>query len=246
MQPPTPSHVKTLARKTDDWFRRARAALLSQVLCHPRCSVCCIGLFPITRLDVRLLQEGLAHLSTDQRTRISGRAAQQVAALETAYPQLRVSSSVDGWSDADLDEAVEAFHDVPCPALEDNGLCSLYAHRPLICRSMGIPERQDTMINGACGVQTFVAVTRLSASLEAEADDLAKREAIELAALPEVAAEGEEILLPYGFLTSSVDLDTQEAVDGVLEPGGRHRTRHISPLSDTERNHGTAYDSGCR
>jgi len=29
MQPPTPSHLETLARKTDDWFRRASAALLS-------------------------------------------------------------------------------------------------------------------------------------------------------------------------------------------------------------------------
>jgi hypothetical protein len=58
------------------------------------------------------------------------------------------------------------------------------------------------MVYGACGIQTFVPITRLTASLEAEERELARREADELAALPEVAAEGEEILLPYGFLSS--------------------------------------------
>jgi Fe-S-cluster containining protein len=220
MQPPTPSHVTTLATKTDDWFRRASAALLSQVPCHPGCSDCCIGLFPITRLDVRLLQEGLAQLPTDQRERIAERAARQITGLEAAFPRLKSRPSIDDWSDADIDEAVNAFHHTPCPALEDNGLCSLYAHRPLTCRSMGIPARQDAMINGACGVQTFVPIARLSAALEAEEHELAKREAVELAALPEVAANGEEILLPYGFLSSSMGLDAQEA--GCEGPGERN------------------------
>jgi Fe-S-cluster containining protein len=211
MQPPTPSRATTLARKTDDWFRRARAALLNQVPCQPGCSRCCIGLFPITRLDARLLQEGLAQLPTDLRDRIVGRAVQQVAALEAVFPRLKSAPSVDDWSDAEVDDAVNAFHHAPCPALMENGLCSLYAHRPLTCRSMGIPTRQDAMAYGACGIQTFVPIVRLSASLEAEEHELATREAIELTALPEVAADGEEVLLPYGFLSSRVCLDAQEA-----------------------------------
>lgn len=203
--------MTTLATKTDDWFRRASAALLSQVPCRPGCSDCCIGLFPITRLDGRLLQEGLAQLPTDQSERITARAARQFAALEAAFPRLKSRPSIDDWSDAEIDEAVNVFHHIPCPALEENGLCSLYAHRPLACRSMGIPARQGATINGACGVQTFVPIARLSAALEAEEQELAKREAVELTALPEVAADGEEILLPYGFLPYSVCLDTQEA-----------------------------------
>jgi Fe-S-cluster containining protein len=202
MEPPTPSHATTLARKTDDWFQRARAALLNQVPCGPGCSHCCIGLFSITRLDARLLQEGLAQLPTDMRERIVGRAAGQVHAVEAVFPRLKSTPSVDTWSDAEVDDAVNAFHDAACPALEEDGLCSLYAHRPLTCRSMGIPARQDSMVHGACGIQTFVPITRLSASLEAEERELATREADELDALPEVAAVGEEILLPYGFLSS--------------------------------------------
>ena len=199
MQPQTPSHLTTLARKTDDWFRRASAVLLSQVPCHAGCSHCCIGLFPITRLDARLLLEGLARMPADQRERIAERAARQVTALEAAYPRLQLSPSLDDWSDEEIDRAVSSFHEAPCPALGDDGLCSLYAHRPLTCRSMGIPMRQDDMVNGACAVQTFVPIARLSVSLAAEEQELAALEAAELAALPEATLEGEEILLPYAF-----------------------------------------------
>ena len=53
-----------------------------------------------------LLQEGLRHLPIDQRERIEGRALQQVTALETAYPRLKPSPSIDGWSDEEIDQAV--------------------------------------------------------------------------------------------------------------------------------------------
>jgi Fe-S-cluster containining protein len=151
---------------------------------------------------VRLLQEGLTRLSTTQREHIVTRAARQVTALEAAFPRLGSSPSLDAWSDADIDEAVRAFPDAPCPALADNGLCSLYASRPLTCRSMGIPTRHGAMVHGACDVQTFVPITRLSAALEAEEQLLANLESVELAALPEVSVGGEELLLPYGFVST--------------------------------------------
>jgi Fe-S-cluster containining protein len=205
MRPASPSLPTMLARKTDDWFRRANSALLSQIACRPGCSRCCVGLFPITRLDVHLLQEGLSHLTHDQRQRIARRAAQQITALEAAYPSLQSSPSLDGWSDNDIDEATSAFHDLPCPALGEDGLCSLYAHRPLACRSMGIPSRQDGMVNGACDVQTFVPIVRLSSSLAAEEESLAGLEAAALATLPEMSSRGEELMLPYGFVSSGLD-----------------------------------------
>jgi len=211
MQPQTPSHLRTLARKTDDWFRRASAALLSQIPCRAGCSHCCIGLFAITQLDAHLLQQGIRHLPIEQRQRIEGRAAQQVTILETAYPRLKPSPSIGGWSDEEIDQAVTAFDDAPCPALGNDGLCSLYDYRPLTCRSMGIPARQDAMVNGACAVQTFVPIVRLTASLEAEEQELAALEAAELAALPEVAAEGEEILLPYAFVPRRIEAVAAQA-----------------------------------
>ena len=51
MRPADRSRLGSLAEKTDQWFRRANAFLLNQVPCRAGCSQCCIGVFPITRLD---------------------------------------------------------------------------------------------------------------------------------------------------------------------------------------------------
>ncbi|HET8720922.1 MAG TPA: YkgJ family cysteine cluster protein [Nitrospira sp.] len=205
MRPPIPSHLRSLASKTDDWYRRANASLLSQLPCRAGCFHCCTGIFPITRLDLPLLQEGLAQLPADQREGIEARAMRQVNALEAAYPRLRMRPSLDGWADDQIDEAVQSFHESPCPALQADGLCAVYAYRPLTCRSMGIPTRQDGIVNGACSIQTFVPVTQLSASLEMEEQELAASEAAALEQLPEVDMEGEEIFLPYAFVPVSLD-----------------------------------------
>jgi Fe-S-cluster containining protein len=153
---------------------------------------------------MRLIQEGLEHLPIGQRVPIEKKAVQQIRALEAAYPRLHSSPSLDDWPDQEIDKAIAAFHDAPCPALGDDGLCTLYDYRPLTCRSMGIPTRHDDIVNGACAVQTFVPITRLSASLEAQEEEMAACEAVELATLPGVAAEGEELLLPYAFLSPSL------------------------------------------
>ena len=192
------SHLARLARKTDEWFHRASAALLGQVPCRVGCSQCCLGLFPVTRLDADLLHEGLAQLPVDKRTLIQQRASAQVSALETAYPNLLASSALDGWSDGEIDHAVSRFDQDRCPALSDDGLCSLYAYRPLTCRSMGIPTQAGQMVEGACRVQTFVPIVRLSESLRAEEQELASLESAALTV--HGTSEGEEILLPYAFL----------------------------------------------
>lgn len=201
MQAPDRSRLASLARKTDDWFERANAALLSQVPCRAGCSHCCIGPFPITQLDVGLLQEGLKSLSPDQRERIERRASEQVSALEAAYPRLRRSRYLDRWPDTDIDRVVSDFHRYPCPALSEDGLCTLYESRPLTCRSMGLPTEEGGMVTGACEVQTFVPIVRLSAALRTEEDALSQQEAEALVAdRSRAGTEGEELLLPYGFL----------------------------------------------
>lgn len=201
MQAPDHSSLAGLAIKTDNWFKRANAALLSQVPCRAGCSHCCIGPFPITQLDVSLLQEGLKQLSPDRRMRIEGRAAEQVSALESTQPKLKESPYLDCWPDRDIDQVVSDFHRYPCPALSEDGLCELYAYRPIACRSMGIPTEDGGMVHGACEVQNFVPIVRLSCSLRAEEDALSLQEAQALDAYNSLTGnECEELLLPYGFL----------------------------------------------
>lgn len=201
MNGPTSPPPAPLYQKTAHWFQRATAALLGEVPCRLGCTSCCIGPFPITLLDVQVLQEGLANLPADHRQRLEQRAIKQIVAMETVFPRLTQTTLLDEWSDQEIDRVATAFDQHPCPALEANGGCSVYAHRPLVCRSMGIPTERDGLAQGACTVQTFIPIRRLPASFRAEQDRLIQEESAALDRLRlTTGATGEEVFLPYGFL----------------------------------------------
>ena len=202
--PPT-SDPPPLYRKTDHWFQRATAALLGEVPCKLGCTSCCIGPFPITLLDVQTLQQGLASLPPDHRHRIEQHAVEQTVAMETSFPQLNKTELLDTWSDQDIDRLVTEFHHLPCPALEADGRCGVYHHRPLACRSMGIPTEDRGLIHGACEVQTFIPILRLPSTFREEEVRLAQEEAVALEALRHtIGSTGEEVFLPYGFLANRI------------------------------------------
>ena len=190
-----------LYRTTDHWFQRATAALLGEVPCRLGCTSCCIGPFPITLLDAHTLQQGLAGLLPDHRRHIEQRAIEQTSAMETAFPQLTHTDLLDQWTDQDIDRLVTEFHHHPCPALGADGRCGVYSHRPLVCRSMGIPTEDRGLAQGACEVQTFIPIVRLPAAFREEEHRLAQEEAASLDRLRQATGStGEEVFLPYGFL----------------------------------------------
>lgn len=79
------------------------------IACRPGCTNCCLGPFPITRLDEIRLRDGLARLDAERSRAIQQRAA--------------------AWDGGD---------DTPCPALDPaTGRCELYEYRPILCRSFG-------------------------------------------------------------------------------------------------------------
>lgn len=201
MAVPTLPNPAPLYQKTDHWFQRATAALLGEVPCRLGCTSCCIGPFPITLLDVRTLQQGLASLPPDHRHRIEQRALEHTTAMEAAFPQLTHTDLLDNWSDGEIDRLVTEFHHHPCPALEADGSCGVYRHRPLVCRSMGIPTEDRGLAHGACEVQTFIPIVRLPFAFREEEDRLVQEEAASLDALRQATnSTGEEVFLPYGFL----------------------------------------------
>jgi Fe-S-cluster containining protein len=198
---PDPLNPAPLYQKTDHWFRRATATLLGEVPCRLGCTGCCIGPFPITLLDVHTLRQGLATLLPNHRHHIEQRAAEQTTAMEAAFPQLTRTDPLDHWSDRDIDRLVTEFHHYPCPALEADGRCGVYDHRPLACRSMGIPTEDHGLAHGACEVQTFIPILRLPTAYREEENRLAQEEAASLNALRQATGlTGEEVFLPYGFL----------------------------------------------
>jgi len=204
MQAPLPA-LDALQHHTDDWFRRASAAALGQLPCRAGCSHCCVGPFAITILDVHALQEGLKQLPDSERGEIQERAIGQRAAMEAAYPQLKRSPFLDHWTDEEIDRLVNQFHAASCPALGKNGICRLYDNRPLTCRSMGLPIEVGSLTQGACSVQTFVPIRRLSSTFRDEEQWLADKEATVLNQFRLTRRiQGEEVLLPYGFLPDSI------------------------------------------
>jgi Fe-S-cluster containining protein len=192
--------VSSLFDKTSRWFERARASLLDELPCRQGCSRCCVGLFPVTLLDQHTLQQGLATLPPDQRQAIQEIAARQTATISAGAPRLADNPFIDHWPDEAIDHLVEQYRELPCPALQPDGSCGVYPFRPLTCRSMGIPTETDGLTHGACDVQTFVPLIRVSRSLRAEENQLAEEEADALATLAQEApSAGEELFLPYAF-----------------------------------------------
>jgi len=195
-----------LFEKTARWFHRANAALLGTLPCTQGCSHCCIGLFPVTILDRREIQRGLRTIPDEQRKRIERTAAEQVTTLREAVPHLSMNRFIDQWSEEDIDRVIERFETWSCPALEQDGSCGLYEFRPLVCRSMGVPQDDGVCVSGACAVQTAVPLIRLSKTIREEEHHLAGMEAAEIEVLRHhEGAEGEELLLPFAFVADSSD-----------------------------------------
>ncbi len=123
--------VAQAAQKSGEWL-----------LCRPGCADCCIGVFPVSQLDVLRLQEGMRELkATDpaRAERVRERARSSIARLAESFP----GDAHSGILDPEAEDAFEDFgNDEPCPALSPETLtCDLYQHRPITCRVFGPPLR---------------------------------------------------------------------------------------------------------
>lgn len=147
-----------------------------------------------------MIQQGLRSFSAGQREAMIQAARRQTVMISGSVPRLAAEPFLDEWPDQDIDAVVEHYRDLPCPALQADGSCGIYAFRPLTCRSMGIPGEVGGTVQGACDVQTSVPLIRLSRSFREEEDRLARMEAEEMARLRS-PGKREELFLPYAFLS---------------------------------------------
>ena len=155
----------------------------------------------MTILDRQEIQRGLQKVSDEHRNRIERIAVEQVTVLTAVAPQLGTNHFIDQWTEEDSDRIIEQFATWPCPALEPDGSCGLYEFRPLVCRSMGVPQDDGGRVSGACAVQTAVPLIRLSKAFQEEENHLAGMEAEEIEALRhQTGIGGEELFLPYAFI----------------------------------------------
>ena len=112
------------------------------LVCRAGCSECCYGPFPINRLDAWRLREGLQDLRGRDPARaeaIVDRARQQAAVYHAGFPGDPDAGRLGG-DEGIEDLFFERHAGVPCPVLDPaTQTCELYEHRPVFCRTYGLP-----------------------------------------------------------------------------------------------------------
>lgn len=133
----------------------SEAANKNRVRCRRGCHECCAsGFFDITLLDAIHLRASLGKMPRHIRERVVAKANEQLDLLEKkgAFsrkdPLLRSLKAIDAIS--------RRSAKMRCPALDDNGACLIYEHRPHICRIFGPTvrgKRRAVQLEG-CGFFT--------------------------------------------------------------------------------------------
>lgn len=139
----------------DALFAGARQRHPGVIPCRTGCSACCHGPFDISVADLLLLREGLANADAEVRARVAQQAEELMEKVRILVPDWTAPWDIADLGEARFDVLVEALADQACPLLDPAGTCSVYSHRPLVCRMMGLPVAtpQGGVIPNACPIQ---------------------------------------------------------------------------------------------
>jgi len=134
------SEYLVLLAEIDAWFNGCVESLGPALIsCRAGCSSCCRGLFDITLLDARLLQEGESRLPQELQKQARDRARRQLAELQRRWPDFDHPYLLNHYPDEVWTEMPEEDM-TPCALLGADGRCLVYEHRPLTCRLHGLPN----------------------------------------------------------------------------------------------------------
>ncbi len=160
-------NYKSILELADRHFASVMQSQPQNLQCGAGCSLCCYGLFEIGSGDVPVIAEGLAAMHPSRRRKVIRRALEIVESSE--HPNLRECSP----------DEKEAFFDrtqsTPCPNLDDEGKCMMYEHRPLVCRTFGLPLREGRKYIGDICELNFKSSTkseRMKAAWDLEWEDV--------------------------------------------------------------------------
>lgn len=121
--------------------------------CKPGCHQCCTGVFRISQLDAARLRSGREALQTrapEAAQQLDDRIHASQRRLGILFPGSRETGVLDAGLEAEADFEDFANNET-CPVLDPaSGTCTLYAHRPMTCRTFGPPVRTDDGSLGVC------------------------------------------------------------------------------------------------
>lgn len=152
---PSAQIYKELLEQLDEWFLAARGRHPDVVPCRSGCTACCHGPFDINAADVLLLREGLQTLSDEIRQDVTNRARVLLELMKQLEPDWGSDYDVQAIGDDRFDAISEQLAAEPCPLLGDDGACSVYPFRPMVCRMIGLPMDAGAgrVIENECPIQ---------------------------------------------------------------------------------------------
>jgi Fe-S-cluster containining protein len=155
MMHPAAALWRTALERVDRWFGETVSRLPDVIPCHPGCSACCHGPFDISVADALLLREGLGSLPAPERAAIRVRGQSLLDRMREAAPGWRPPWDLAHLGEDRFDAVADSLAGEPCPLLDDDGRCVVYAWRPLVCRLMGLPMMTagGIVLDNACPIQ---------------------------------------------------------------------------------------------
>lgn len=177
---PVFDQYKKLRLEVDALFSHLANNYPDCVKCKPGCSDCCHALFDLSLVEAMYLNQIFADSFNygPKRSAILSRAADIDRDL-TRLKREMFHAEKEGVKPDEIMAKVATIR-VPCPLLDEDQHCSLYAERPITCRLYGLP----LAIGGAshvCGFSGFtrgadypaVQIAKIQQKLEAMSNDIA-------------------------------------------------------------------------
>lgn len=152
---PAASAYQALLQRIDRWFEDTSSRHPGVIPCCAGCSACCHGPFDISVADALLLREGLALLPARERAEARSRAEDLLELMQEIEPDWQAPFDLRTLGEARFDALTDALAAEPCPLLDEAGRCLVYAHRPLVCRLIGLPmvTAEGNVLENACPIQ---------------------------------------------------------------------------------------------
>lgn len=145
---------RTLLERLDSWSTDAAARHPGVIPCKSGCTACCHGPFDISAADAALLREGVAALDPVTQAEVRSRGEFLLARMKGIAPEWEAPWEIEDVGEDRFDEITDALEGEACPLLDAEGRCVVYAHRPAICRMMGLGMRTaQGNVENACPIQ---------------------------------------------------------------------------------------------
>lgn len=111
------THYRQLTEKVDGFFARVAGREAAAMQCDSGCSDCCQYGLSATVAEAEAVADVIAAMTDEQRVALAHNMARRQA------------------------EVAAHAVDTRCVALSEAGRCMIYAGRPIVCRSHGVPVR---------------------------------------------------------------------------------------------------------